>query len=176
MWLSLGLSILIHIGLFVALQDAFPIPWVSEKLRTYQVELLRPPVEGLEKEPGASAEIEQEGGASAEDQETISLDTEDTRYVSYARAVKESIAKKWKYPPDAKANLIEGRLQILFSLNRTGELVRIQVLTPSGASTLDQEAVRAVRAAAPFPPVPQQVKAARLNIEANFEYRLTAKK
>jgi TonB family protein len=175
-WLSLGLSVLIHIAIFLALQDAFPLSWISQNMRTYQVELLRPPVEDMEKDPGASAETELDRKDPSEDQETISLDTEDTRYVSYARVIKEHIARKWKYPPEAKAGLVEGKLRILFSLNRTGEMIRIRVLSPSGSSVLDQEAVRAVRAASPYPSFPEQVKVPRLNIEADFEYRLTAEK
>ena len=175
-WLSLGLSILIHIGLFYALQGAFPFGRIPENMRTYQVELLRPPVEGLGKDTGTSAEVEEEKDFPADEQETISLDTEDSRYVSYARAIKESIARRWKYPPEAKANLVEGKLQVVFGLNRDGELVRIRVVSPSGHPLLDQEAVRAVRAASPFPSFPDHVQVLRLNIEANFEYRLTSKK
>ncbi len=178
-WLSLGLSVLIHVAIFVALQDAFPVPWISENMRTYQVELVRPPVEGLEKDAGTATEMEEDKDGKdgpADEQETISLDTEDTRYVSYARAIKEKIAGKWKYPPEAKANLVEGKLLVSFGLNRAGELVRIKVMTPSGYPVLDQEAVRAIRAASPYPSFPGHVQVPRLNIEANFEYRIAAKK
>lgn len=180
MGVSVAASLLIHVLLFVSLQKAFPVSWITENMRTYQVELLRPPVVDLDREVGPGAEILPAEGETEnparEDQETISLDTEDQRYVSFARAIKERIARQWKYPPDARSNLIEGRLKVLFSLTRTGGLSRVQVVEPSGFPALDQEAVRAVRAASPYPPFPEHVTVGRLNIDAKFEYRLTAVK
>lgn len=179
MFVSLSVSFLLHVVLFLSLQKAFPLSWIAENMRTYQVELLRPPVVDLDRDSGAGAEIghEQEKRTPTEDdQETISLDTEDRRYVSYAKAIKERIAKQWTYPPDARASLIEGKLRLLFSLTRSGGISRIQILNPSGSAVLDQEAVRAVRAGSPYPSFPEHVTVGRLNIDANFEYRLTTKK
>lgn len=179
MSVSLAASFLIHVLLFVSLQKAFPISWITETMRTYQVELLRPPVVDLDRNAGTGAEIgplqDEKKNPSEEDQETISLDTDDQRYVSYARAIKERIAKQWRYPPAARSGLIEGKLKVLFSLTRTGDLSRIQVVEPSGSALLDQEATRAVRAASPYPSFPEHVTAGRLNIDAKFEYRLTKK-
>lgn len=178
MYASLTVSILIHVVLFMSLQKAFPLSWITESLRTFQVELLRPPVLDLDRNSGTGAEIgpEQERAPSEDDQETISLDTDDRRYVNYATAIKERIAKQWTYPPDAKARLVEGKLRLLFSLTRAGEMSRVQILEPSGSAVLDQEAMRAVRAGSPYPPFPEHVTVGRLNIDANFEYRLTANK
>jgi len=178
MYLCLVISLLVHVLLLVSLEKAFPLSWITENMKTFQVELLRPPVVGLEKDTGTAAEIspQEEKKGSEEDQETISLDTDDQRYISFAKAIKERIAKQWTYPAEAKANLIEGKLRLLFSLTRSGEMTRIQILHPSGSPVLDQEAVRAVRAGSPYPPFPDHVTVGRLNIDANFEYRLTGKK
>jgi len=179
MYVSLTVSFLIHVLLFLSLQKAFPLSWMTESMRTYEVEFLRPPVIDLDKNSGTGAEIgsEQEKKAtSEEDQETISLDTDDRRYISYAKAIKERIAKEWTYPPDAKASLVEGKLRLLFSLSRQGEMNRVRILEHSGSAVLDQEAVRAVRAGSPYPPFPDHVTVGRLNIDASFEYRLTQKK
>ncbi len=180
MSVSLAASFVIHVILFVSLHNAFPVSWLSENMKTYQVELLRPPVVGLDEESAAGAKIgqseEEKKDLSDEDQETISLDTDDQRYVTYARAIKERIARQWKYPPEARATLTEGKLKVLFSLTRTGNLSRVKVVDPSGIPVLDEEAMRAVRAASPYPPFPEHVTVGRLNIDAKFEYRLTQKK
>ena len=110
------------------------------------------------------------------DQETISLDTQDKRYVSYAKVIKERIAHHWRYPPQARENLIEGKLVLVFGLNRGGAMVDARIITPSGFEILDQEAVRAITQAAPFPPFPAHVQVARLNVVVSFDYRLTSKK
>ena len=59
---------------------------------------------------------------------------------------------------------------------KEGQVIEIRVLDPSGYAVLDEEAVRAIRAAAPFPSFPDHVTVKRLNIQASFNYRLTAKK
>jgi TonB family protein len=44
------------------------------------------------------------------------------------------------------------------------------VVRSSGSELLDQEAVRAIRAAAPFPPIPTWIKPIPLSISAAMEY------
>jgi len=177
--LSLCASLLIHGLILLSLQKAFPIPWLTEGLRTYTVELIRPPVEDLGEEMMSRSEIgpvpDDRPVPPAEDQETITLDTQDKRYVSYARAIKERIMHHWRYPPEARLNLVEGKLTVLFSLTRAGQMARADILQPSGFPVLDREAIRAIRAAAPFPPFPEHVTVGRLNIQASFDYRLTAR-
>ena len=64
----------------------------------------------------------------------------------------------------------------MFSLAGNGNVVQVAVNKKSGYKVLDQEAVRAITSAAPFPPFPEHITAKRLNIIANFDYRLTARK
>jgi TonB family protein len=171
MRVSLVLSLLLHAIMIFALQDAFPLHWpVAEELRTYRVDLIRPPVEDMDPEdlsaPDISRTEEEPKPPPSLDQDTISLDTKDERYVTY----------HWKYPPDALERLLEGKLMVVFSLARKGEVIQIKLMKNSGHEILDKEAIRAIRAAAPFPPFPGHVRVSRLNIKASFDYRLTSKK
>ena len=180
MRLSVIISFLFHALIVLAFQKAFPWAPPIEELRTYQVELIRPPVEDLEK-LGLSetdlAEIKEEASSPAEEeQDTISLDTKDTRYVTYARLIKERILREWRYPPLAKENLIEGRLLVVFSLSKSGAVVRNEIVNPSGFPILDREALRAVSAAAPFPPFPDHITVTKLNVRADFDYRIAARR
>jgi TonB family protein len=173
---SLAVSVLLHAGLLLGIQQAFPVIWLNRPLRTFEVELFRPPVDPSSIEEGEGSRLAAARAAeetSPQDAEaTISLDTKDRRYGSYARVIKERIAAHWKYPSEAKKNLIEGEVLLLFSLSPPGELTDLQVLASSGAPVLDQEAARAVRAASPFPPFPGSVSVKRLHIKADFSYRL----
>jgi protein TonB len=83
---------------------------------------------------------------------------------------------QWTYPAEAKELLMEGSLMVIFSLNRDGTMIQIKVNKLSGYEILDKEAIRAIRSAAPFPPFPEHVTASRLNIRANFDYRITARR
>ena len=173
---SLFISLLFHLLTLLALQGAFPTYQIGEELRTYVVELIRPPVEDMQNGEIPEidiARIEEEEKLSPDDkQHTISLDTEDKRYVAYAKIIKERIGQRWRYPPEAIERLLEGRLMVFFSLTREGNMIRIKIIQNSGHEILDEEALRAVRTASPFPPFPEHIRVSRLNIKATFDYRL----
>jgi len=177
---SLVVSLVIHLLILAGLQKAFPVEWVAKPLQTYHVELLRPPLDPLEEDKKAASElvkIKPEKNTSPEDTEdTISLETKDKRYSSYAKIIKSRLMQHWKYPHEAWENLIEGEVLVLFSLNRQGHLKDINILHPSHYAVLDDETTRTIRASAPFPPFPGSVTVKKLNIKANFAYRLTAGK
>lgn len=179
MRISLLVSLILHLIMLFTFQKAFPGYWATEDLRTYRVELLRPPVQDIDTDATSDTDIAkidgEEKSAPKVEQDTISLDTEDKRYVTYARLVKERIMQQWRYPPEAKENLIEGRLIVLFSLKEDGTVIQISLLKPSGHDILDREAARAISAAVPFPPFPKQVMVKRLNIKATFDYRMTTR-
>lgn len=174
------LSLLFHLLFVFAFKNAFSWYRPDTELRTFRVELIRPPVEDMEKDDLSDGEmekiLEKDSSTPEGSEETISLNTEDKRYMTYARVIKESILRHWRYPLPARENLIEGRLLVLFSLNPGGNLIAFSVLNGSGCEILDQEAQRAVRAAGPFPPFPSHVKVTRLNIKADFDYRIAARR
>jgi len=180
MKICLAVSLLIHLSMLLGIQKAFPINWLPEPLRTYHVELIRPPIDPLNDEEAAGTDFakikpeEKEPPEKAED--TISLDTKDKRYVSYAKVIKERLMRYWEYPIEAKENLIEGKVLILFTLNTQGHLKDIKILHPSSYEILDKETLRTIRTASPFPPFPGSVTVKRLNIKANCAYRLTSRR
>lgn len=180
MRISLVTSFLFHFVLLMSFQDAFPVYADPEDLRTYTVELIRPPVEDLDREEKGEVDLAKPGEEpqppADESQDTISLDTDDKRYVDYAQAIKERLKANWSYPPEARNHLIEGSLLLVFSLSREGALTRLEISRASDHEILDREAERAVRAASPFPPFPEHITVGRLNIEVNFDYRITAKR
>jgi len=180
MRITLIVSFLVHAALFPGMQTAFPVHWLTRPLRTFQVELLRPPVEALETpnvlETDLSRLSTEEPTPPEPTEDTISLDTEDKRYSSYAGAIKEKLMGHWQYPPQAMENLIEGDVLVLFTLDRQGSLIDVLVVQPSSYGILDEETLRTIRSAAPFPPFPGSVTVRRLHIKANFAYRLTSRR
>ena len=174
------ISCVLHIILILVFQRAFPIRVDFENLRVYRVELFRPPLDDLDMEGSGKTEIggpaQEEKESSEVDEDTISLDTKDAKYVSYAGVLKGRIARQWRYPSLAKKQLLEGQMQVVFSLNRDGSIIRVEKIATTGYEILDDEAIRAIREAAPFPSFPSHITVKRLNIRANFVYRLTAKR
>lgn len=180
MRISLIISSAFHLVAILAFPEIFSLPLAAEELRTYTVDLIRPPVEEIGPEQTAGVDMapvaQEKRPGLQHDQETISLDTKDKRYVSYAKLIKDKISQNWKYPPEARQRLLEGKLMAIFSLGRDGNLTQIGIIQNSGHEILDSEAIRAVRAASPFPPFPEHISVGRLNVKATFDYRLTSRK
>lgn len=177
MQIAITVSAVSHLILILAVQQVFPVYWKTDELRSYKVELLREAVDDL---PVGSLDstknedsLKKVIDTKKDTEETISLDTKDKRYISYTKIIKQKLMEHWKYPPQAKANLIEGQSLILFSLLNDGSLTGMSITKSSGYEILDREVIDAVNNAAPFPPFPESIVVNKLNINASFEYRLT---
>lgn len=106
------------------------------------------------------------GGASA----PIRLDTSDPQYVTYFNSIKRAIEIVWQYPELALRYGLQGRLLLEFSVLGNGDIESAKIIRSSGSNLLDEEALRAVKAAAPFGPIPSWLGKNRIDIVASFEY------
>ncbi len=102
----------------------------------------------------------------------ISLDTTESKYISYFKHIRDKLYLVWRYPPEAAAAGIQGTVKILFIIERDGKLKDVRILETSGYPILDKEAVRAIIAASPFGPFPPDWTEKELRIRARFTYHL----
>jgi protein TonB len=100
----------------------------------------------------------------------VSLDTKDPVYLSYFNRIKQAIEQNWEYPELALRYGLQGRLSLEFSIGANGQLEQLRIIRSSGSQLLDDEALRAIRSAAPFPPIPSWIKGGPVNISASMEY------
>jgi len=100
----------------------------------------------------------------------VSLNTRDPQYVTYFGSIKRSIELVWQYPDLALKYGLQGKLLLQFTILNNGELENAFVVRSSGSHLLDDEAIRAVRAAAPFQPIPPWIGKNRVEVVASFEY------
>ena len=100
----------------------------------------------------------------------VSLNTKDPVYVSYFTKIQQLIEANWEYPELALRYGLQGRLSLEFTIGGNGQLERLRVIRSSGSQLLDDEAIRAIRAAAPFPPIPPWIKPNPLSVSAAMEY------
>ncbi len=107
--------------------------------------------------------------------DSISISTQASRYASYLHKVKRKIELVWEYPPLAGEMGIQGRLFVKFEIDRKGHLRMIKLLKSSGAKILDEEAIRAIKEAAPYPPFPPDFKVNSIKIHACFDYIIVGK-
>ena len=100
----------------------------------------------------------------------VRLDTRDPQFITYFGSIKRAIEVVWQYPEMALRYRLQGKLLLEFSILGNGELASARILRSSGSNLLDEEALRAVRAAAPFSPIPPWIAKENLDILASFEY------
>lgn len=100
----------------------------------------------------------------------VSLNTKDPAYISYFNRIKLAIEQNWEYPELALRYGLQGRLSLEFAVNANGQLEQLRITRSSGSQLLDDEALRAIRAAAPFPPIPSWIKGGPVMISASMEY------
>jgi protein TonB len=103
---------------------------------------------------------------------TVSLDSREEQFVDYLGRLKRRVQRVWDYPEEAIRHGISGELLMVFTLNEAGSLAYIRLVQSSGYPILDEEALRAVKLAAPFEPFPPEMGQEALNIRATFHYDL----
>jgi protein TonB len=114
--------------------------------------------------PGSLAEQKERRGGP------ISLESKDPQYISYFTSIKRSIDSNWTYPELAKQYGLQGKLLVEFQISENGELEGLRLIRSSGSELLDTEALRAIKAAAPFPPIPRWIEQRPLPLTATMIY------
>jgi len=98
------------------------------------------------------------------------LNAPEVQYISYFASIKRKIELVWQYPYEAAVAGIQGELTLNFVIARSGKVNSIELVRSSGSKILDDEAIRSIRKAAPFDPIPAQYKIPSLQIRGRFVY------
>jgi len=118
--------------------------------------------------PSVTYFAQEDGGP---EQGSVSLNTTDPKYITYVGKIRQFIESEWQYPEIALRYGLHGKLALEFTILGNGQLEGLRLLRSSGSSLLDDEALRAIKAAAPFPAIPPWIKPNPLRITATMEYR-----
>jgi TonB family protein len=99
-----------------------------------------------------------------------SLNAPEIQYISYFASIKRKIELVWQYPYEAAVAGVQGELTVDFVIARNGKVESIELIRGSGHKVLDEEALRSIRKAAPFDPIPAEYKIPNLQIRGRFVY------
>jgi protein TonB len=107
-------------------------------------------------------------------EDTVDFNTTEFKYISYFNKLKRQIEGVWNYPELSRVRGEQGELFLIFTIRRDGNLEDVKLINSSGYARLDDEAIRAIRIAAPFPPFPNQWGSLEmLNVRASFRYQIS---
>lgn len=118
--------------------------------------------------PGDKGGIVEEAGGGTT---LTALNAPEIQYISYFAGIKRKIELVWGYPGGATGQ--EGETVIDFVIGRGGKLESVVLVRGSGHRILDDEALGALRKAAPFDPIPKEYTISNLSIRAHFFYTVT---
>jgi protein TonB len=104
----------------------------------------------------------------------VPLDTPDPNYRDYMQKVRQRIYSNWRFPNEAGNREISGRLVIEFLIGKDGQLLKAEIVEPSGEHLLDISAMRAVKLSDRYPPLPDAMRRDVLPIVAVFTVKLRA--
>jgi protein TonB len=91
------------------------------------------------------------------------------RFGAYADLVAQRVTEKWQN--SALAGQSAPIAIITFDIQRDGSIRNAKVAQPSGNSTMDYSALRAVMDAAPFPPLPSGFDRNEANVQLQFQLK-----
>jgi protein TonB len=130
----------------------------------YRPEPLRPNQVTAAEAPSARSPLFQKpGGAVGLGQNN----TLGSRFGAYADLVAQRVTEKWQ--TNGLAGQSAPMVIVTFEIQRDGSVKNAKVAQPSGNSTLDYSALRAVMDAAPFPPLPAEYDRNAANVELDFQ-------
>ena len=90
----------------------------------------------------------------------------------YIDVVKTRIYQKINYPNQARQLGFQGTVKLSLHLAHSGEVMNASVLSSSGYSILDDNAVTCAKEVSPYPPFPPSIEKEDLWVEVPIVYSL----
>jgi len=152
----------VHTEKEVPEQEDLPQPTARE-LMERKVEMAR-----------LAEEVQREATAYAKrpKKKFISANTKEYEYAAYMSAWVARVERigNLNYPDEARRQQLHGQLVLTVALNRDGSIRSTDVIQSSGHKLLDDAAIRIVRLAAPFPPIPTAEKIDELYVTRTWQF------
>jgi len=102
---------------------------------------------------------------SAQGSGAMTVDVTDFPYAWYLAAVQRKITERWE------SRALQGRQPVaVFEIARNGQVSKLAIEKSSGNQYYDQQALRAISEANPFPPLPAEFAEATLRIHIGFNF------
>jgi TonB family protein len=92
------------------------------------------------------------------------------RLQAYQERIRELIIDAWILPlSEGTARTLQATA--LLTINRQGEVMRFELLQPSGNKQFDESLLRAMKKASPLPALPEDFSGPLLEVEIHFQPR-----
>ena len=100
------------------------------------------------------------------------VDPDSEAMLRYQDMIKQRIEEVRRYPHWAKRQRLEGITYLSFAVLPNGISRDIRITRSSGLELFDKEAIKTIKRANPFPPIPQELNHDFVSIEVSIVYTL----
>jgi protein TonB len=105
-----------------------------------------------------------------ENGESKFMNTDDIQFGSFMRRLETAVYGVWHYPEAALMRGIEGTTPVRITFNRSGDIVRVELLETSGSALLDDEVLRTLKHLGPIGSLPRGYTGEYFKLIAFFHY------
>jgi TonB family protein len=98
-------------------------------------------------------------------------DNQGVDFAPYLRLILQTVKRNWQsVMPEAVRLGRRGKVSIVFSIGRDGQVIKLVINDSSGIDSFDKAAVAGISMSNPFPPLPSAFKADHIAVQFNFAY------
>ncbi|MGQ9844352.1 MAG: energy transducer TonB [Spirochaetota bacterium] len=115
--------------------------------------------------------VKRQGGVMASEY-MVSNEDSQTIAMRYIDMIRQRIQEALVYPTAARNDGIEGKTYISFTIDKYGNLLMVLLSRSSGSGILDDAALKAIRSASPFPPIPEAIGKERMTFVQGLTFTL----
>ena len=179
---TLSISICIHSALlffaFPAIQATQATTQNEELKVTIHNETILPSVENvgdttqLKQNINNTCEEYNEQSIKAAQNYTISEQDSEEVKMQYTDMIRSRIQQALIYPPTARKDGIEGKAYVKFVIDSAGNVLSVAMVKSSGCALLDDESVKAIYRASPFPRIPENLNKKSLSFVQGLTFTL----
>jgi TonB family protein len=103
-------------------------------------------------------------------------DNQGVDFAPYLRLILQTVKRNWQsVMPEAVRLGRRGKVSIVFSIGRDGQVIKLVINDSSGIDSFDKAAVAGISMSNPFPPLPSAFKADHIAVQFNFAYNTPKK-
>ena len=120
--------------------------------------------------------IGQDNEPSAVQLPQLLTDAQGVDFTPYLRLILQTVKRNWQAVMPENVRLgRRGKVSIVFSINREGQVVKLVYNEQSGIDSYDKAAVAGISMSNPFPPLPMTFKGDHIAVQFNFAYNTPKK-
>jgi TonB family protein len=146
-----------------------PVPPSPQPVKKAPEVKSRPQPKSVSTKPAVKNEIAAPAPQESSQSSQLTVDTKDFPYSYYLNLLRYRVEENWNPPYQGSQKNQKISAIVGFKILRNGKITAVTVETSSERFLFDQAALRAIHAAGPLPPLPEEFSGDDLGVHIEFE-------